>query len=82
LSVFDTGAVDCSYGKQRQSRKKRRTEVFINSFGQEVTMTYNPELDNLPEQQLVSKKYSEKNRRRLNLKPPIDLAKWLRTKTD
>ena len=64
------------------TEKKPRTEVFINSLGQEVTMTYNPALDNLPPQKCVSDKYSEENRRRRNLKPPVDLAKLINSKTD
>jgi len=59
--------------------KEPRKEVFVTSWGQEVTMTYNPALDNLPEQDLGSKKYEEAKRKWPNLKPPIDLAEYLRT---
>lgn len=62
--------------------KKPRTEVFINSFGQEGTITYNPALDNLPNQEPVSDKYSEANRRLRNLKPPIDLYKLIYPEAD
>jgi hypothetical protein len=64
------------------TEKKPRTEVFITSWGQEVTMTYNPALDNLPRQEPVSDKYSEANRRRRNLKPPIDLYKLIYPEAD
>lgn len=64
------------------TKRELRTEIFVTSWGQEVSMSYNPNLDNLPKQTPISDKYSEANRRRLNLKPPIDLGKLLGLQAD
>ena len=66
---------------KNNEEKKPRTELFINSLGQEVTMTYNPALDNLPTQE-TPEKYTEAYRRRHNLKPPIDLRKLVYPEAD
>ncbi len=63
------------------TEKKPRTEVFVTSWGQEVTMTYNPDLDNLPTPDWALEKLKEANRR-LKRKPPVDLLKMLRNKVD
>jgi hypothetical protein len=63
------------------TENKPRTIVFINSLGQEVTMTYNPALDNLPTPKWALKKLEEANRR-LKLKPPPDFLLNRRPKAD
>ena len=66
---------------KNNEEKKPRTEVFINSLGQEVTMTYNPALDNLPTPEWAKKKLEEANRR-LKLKPLPDFLLNRRPKVD